>query len=98
VITARPERLRGAELTSSVGAVVLGVGLGVLAADHIGSLGLPLLLVGAVVHAWGIYDKHRLERQADSPDVWWEPMASWTCWALLAVLGIGLGGRLTGII
>ncbi|MBQ0821889.1 hypothetical protein KBI52_16980 [Microvirga sp. HBU67558] len=94
----RPDRLRLAELTSGVGAVVLGVGLGALAASHIGSLGLPLLLVGAAVHAWGMYDKHRLEQQADAPPVWWEPMAYWTCWGLLAILGAGVMGRLTGAI
>ncbi|MBO1905272.1 hypothetical protein KHP60_09855 [Microvirga sp. 3-52] len=94
----RPDRLRLAELTSGVGAVVLGVGLGVLAADHIGSLGLPLLLVGAAVHAWGMFDKHRLGRQADAPEVWWEPAAYWTCWGLLALLAVGLAGRLSGIV
>jgi hypothetical protein len=70
----------------------------VLAASHIGFLGLPLLLVGAAIHAWGMYDKHRLERRADGPDVWWEPMAYWTCWSLLALLAIGLAGRLSGIV
>ena len=94
----RPDRLRLAELTSGVGAVVLGVGLGALAASRIGSLGLPLLLVGLVVHAWGMYDKHRLERQADSPDAWWGPVAYWTCWSLLALLAVGLAGRLSGIV
>lgn len=44
----RPDRLRLAELTSGVGAVVLGIGLGVLTADSLGRFGLPLLLVGLV--------------------------------------------------
>ena len=87
---AKLDRLRFAELASGVGAVVLGVGLGVLAADQFGSLGLPLLLVGAAVHAWGMYDKHRLERQSDASAVWWEPVAYWTCWGLLAVLAGGV--------
>jgi glucan phosphorylase len=81
-----------------MGAVVLGIGLGVLAADRLGRVGLPLLLVGLVVHAWGMFDKHRLERQANAPDVWWASVTYWTCWMLLAVLGIGLASRLTGII
>jgi len=98
VTVAKPDRLRLAELTSGVGAVVLGIGLGVLAADYIGALGLPLLLIGAAVHAWGMFDKHRLEQQADVPHVWWEPMAYWTCWGLLALLAIGLAGRLSGIV
>ena len=95
---ARPDRLRRAELTSGVGALVLGIGLGVLTADRLGRFGLPLLLVGLVVHAWGMFDKHRLGRQADAQDVWWEPVAYWTCWGLLALLAVGLAGRLSGIV
>lgn len=95
---AKPGRLRLAELTSGVGAVVLGIGLGALAADRIGSFGLPLLLVGLAAHAWGMYDKHRLERQADAPDVWWEPAAYWFCWGLLAILATGVMARLTNVI
>lgn len=94
----KPGRLRLAELTSGVGAVVLGTGLGVLAADRLGRFGLPLLLVGLVAHAWGMFDKHRVERQANAPDVWWEPIAYWACWGLLAVLGAGLMARLSGVI
>lgn len=93
----RPRRLRLAELTSGVGAVVLGAGIGVLAATHLGSLGLPILLIGAAVHVWGMFDKHRVERQADAPDVWWEPLACWTCWGLLTVLAVGLVARLAEI-
>ncbi|KLK93813.1 hypothetical protein AA309_07315 [Microvirga vignae] len=94
---ARPERLRLAELMSGLGAVVLGVGLGVLAADRLGRVGFPLLLVGLVVHAWGMYDKHRLERRADAVDAWWEPVAYWTCWVLLGTIALGVIGRLLGL-
>lgn len=91
---AKPERLRLAELTSSVGAVVLGIELRVLAADRLDRLGLPLLLVGSAVHAWGMFDKHRLERQAGTPDAWWGPVAYWSCWGLLAILAAGFMLRL----
>ena len=94
---AKPERLRLAELTSGMGAVILGVGLGVLAADHLVRFGLPLLLVGAAVHAWGMFDKHRLEK-AGAPDAWWEPVAYWTCWSFLAVLALTVAARTTGLI
>jgi hypothetical protein len=98
VTIARPERLRLAELTSGVGAVVLGIGIGVLAADRLGRFGLPLLLIGGVVHVWSMFDKHRLERQASAPDVWWESVAYWACWGLLAVLTLGVMARLTSVI
>jgi hypothetical protein len=94
----RPERLRLAELTSGVGAVVLGVGLGVLTAEHLSLFGLPLLLIGAAAHGWGMFDKHRLERQAGAQNPWWEPVAYWACWGLLAFLAVGLVARLAGVI
>jgi hypothetical protein len=97
VTTAGPERLRLAELTSGVGAAVLGVGLGVLAADHFGSFGLPLLLAGAAAHGWGMFAKHRLVR-GTTPEAWWEPLAYWTCWALLAALAVAVAARTSGVV
>jgi uncharacterized membrane protein YecN with MAPEG domain len=96
VIVAKPSRRRLAELTSGVGALVLGIGLGVLAADRLYRFGIPLLLVGAVAHAWGMFDKHRLERQADAPNVWWELLVYWVCWILLGLAGLGAAVRLSG--
>lgn len=96
--TAAPGRLRLAELTSGVGALVLGIGIGALVADHLGFLGLPLLLGGGAAHAWGMYDKHRLERQADAMNVWWNPLAYWTCWGLLAVLALVVAAQAIGMI
>jgi len=95
---AKPDRLRLAELTSGVGAIVLGIGLGVLAADYLGRFGLPLLLVGATVHAWGMFDKHRMERETGMPNVWWEPLAYWTCWGLLAALALVVAAQASGMI
>ncbi|RDI57165.1 hypothetical protein [Microvirga subterranea] len=59
---ARPDRLRLPNLTSGIGVAVAGAGIGVLAASRIGSLGLPLLFIGAAAHAWGMEAKHRLEQ------------------------------------
>lgn len=95
---AKPERLRLAELMSGFGAVVLGIGLGALTANRLGHVGLPLLLVGAVAHAWGMFDKRRLERRAEAPEAWWEPVAYWVCWGLLAILAVVLMARLAGVI
>jgi hypothetical protein len=98
VTIAKPDRLRLAELTSGVGAVVLGIGLGALIGDRVGRFGLLLLLVGAAVHGWGMFDKHRLERQTDAPAVWWGPLAYWACWGLLAVLALAVAARTSGVI
>lgn len=91
-------RTRLAELTSGLGAVVLGIGLGVRLADHLIGFSLAILATGLVVHAWGMYDKHRLKRQAGTPNAWWETVAYWTCWVLLGAFAFGIAGRLSGVV
>ena len=54
-------RVKGAELLSGVGAVVLGAGLGLLFSNLLKPFTVPLLIVGLLTHAWGMFDKHRLE-------------------------------------
>ncbi len=56
-------RLRLAELTSGLGAGVLGLGQGVLAAGFLRGLGLPALIAGLLLHVWGMTDRHRLEAE-----------------------------------
>src|SRR5215211_795186 len=76
-------------LTSGVGALVLGIGLGALLGKVLGGFGLPLLIAGALVHGWGMFDKHRLEQRAGVPDVRWHVIAYWACWLLLALMALG---------
>ena len=90
----RTARLRLAELTSSVGALVLGIGLGALLGGALTGLGLPLLVTGALVHSWGMFDKHRLEQRAGAPDAGWHTVTYWGCWLLLAFVALGVAGRL----
>ena len=78
-------RLRFAELTSSVGAGVLGFGLGLLVGPRLPISGIPVLVVGLGMHVWGMFDKHRLERRAIA-ETWWSKVAYWICWILLAGL------------
>lgn len=73
-----------ADLTSGTGAVVLGTGLGVLLADWLANLALPILVSGIVMHAWGMYDKHRVEREAGEPESSWAAALYWVCWLILA--------------
>jgi predicted MFS family arabinose efflux permease len=98
VPNARTGRLRLAELTSSVGALVLGIGLGALLGNVLGGFGLPLLMAGALVHAWGMFDKHRLEQRTGAPDVRWHVVAYWACWLLLALMALGVAGRLMALL
>ena len=79
-------QLKRAETTSSVGAGVLGAGLALLFVAWLQPYTVPILLAGLVMHAWGMYDKHRLEACTAAPRVWWAELLYWGCWASLAGL------------
>jgi len=86
-------RLKRAELTSGVGALVLGIGLGALFAAYLGGAGLAVLLTGLLLHVWGMYDKHRLERGTAAVSVWWADLLYWVCWVALVLLLAFVGWR-----
>ena len=90
-------RLKRAELTSSLGALVLGAGLGALAAPWLGGATVAVLLVGLAVHAWGMYDKHHLERGSEAASVPFATALYWSCWVLIALLLAWLAARAAGI-
>ena len=89
-VTRTESRLRLAELTSSLGAGVIGVSIGVLLAGRIGSLAVPILLLGALLHAWGMFDKHRIEQRTGAADPWWSRCLYWLCWGLLGAMSVYL--------
>jgi hypothetical protein len=62
-------RLKMAELTSSVGAGILGAGIGILIASLARGVVLPLIGLGIALHLWGMVEKHRAERGTAQP-VW----------------------------
>ena len=90
VAATRARRVKLADLTSGVGALVLGVGIGALTAVRIGKLAGALVLAGALLHGWGMLDKRRLETAGAAPRVWWANVLYWVCWGALAVLAIYL--------
>ena len=77
-------RLKLAELTSGVGALVLGVGLGALSAAWIAPVAGLVALAGVLAHAFGMWDKHRLESHTQTGDVPLVAVLYWVCWLLLA--------------
>lgn len=79
-------RLKRAELTSGVGALVLGTGLGALFARYLAPAAVAVLAAGLLLHAWGMYDKHRLERGSEAESVRYATALYWVCWALLALV------------
>lgn len=76
-----------AELAGSLGAGILGLGLGLLLRAA-RSAALVTLFAGASLHAWGMWSVHRIDQGA--PTARWMSALYWTCWALLAVLGVYL--------
>jgi hypothetical protein len=76
-------RLKRAELTSGVGALVLGVGLGALFATWVGPAAGVVTLAGVFVHAFGMWDKHRLEANTTTSGPFVMALY-WVCWLLLA--------------
>lgn len=59
-------RMKLAELTSGVGALVLGVGLGALFTAWVAPAAGFITLAGVAVHAFGMWDKHRRVKGADA--------------------------------
>lgn len=85
----KSSRERFAGLTSSLGAGILGAGLGILLARNLSGLGLPFLFLGGVMHAFGMWDMRRMERNGTlSPRPLWSLLLYWICWLLLAGIGI----------
>jgi len=82
----RVVKSKRAELLSSVGAGILGAGIALLLAKALAPYAVAILLIGLVAHAYGMFEKHRLERQAEAARVWWAEVLYWVCWLALAAL------------
>jgi hypothetical protein len=79
-------RIKGAELLSGIGAVLLGAGIGLLFSNLLMPYTTPLLVVGLLTHAWGMFNKHRLESGLSVGRLWWMELLYWVCWLALLVL------------
>ncbi|HEU4691044.1 MAG TPA: hypothetical protein VFS23_21900 [Vicinamibacterales bacterium] len=79
-------RLKIAELTSGIGALVLGIGLGALFSAWVADLAIVITLIGLALHAFGMWDKHRLENASNTAAPPWVTAAYWVCWLLLVVV------------
>ena len=79
-------RLRLAELVSSLGAGILGLGIGILAASYLTGLGPAIVGAGLLLHAWGMADRHRMEAKQGAPRIWWSTLMYWLCWLSLVAL------------
>ncbi len=80
------DRLKLAELTSGVGALVLGVGIGALFPRWFGSDAIAITIAGLVLHGVGMWDKHRLESRGAPSPPGWVTILYWICWGMLGIL------------
>jgi hypothetical protein len=81
-------RLRVAELTSAVGAGVIGFGIGTWVGVTGKILTVIAIGIGGAMHAWGMADKHALDRRAGLQSPRWSIWLYWSCWLALAGLAI----------
>ncbi|HLA99277.1 MAG TPA: hypothetical protein VJL34_12550 [Anaerolineales bacterium] len=79
-------RIKRADLLASIGAGVLGAGIALLLANILASYAIPILLLGLIAHAGGMFQKHRLEQHGEGVRVWWAEALYWLCWLGLAAL------------
>jgi hypothetical protein len=87
-------RIKFAELTSGIGALVLGVGLGSVFDQWFAPAAPAILIAGVFVHGFGMWDKRRLASSVPASDDRWVTALYWLCWLLLAaVVAFLLVGR-----
>lgn len=81
---------KAAELLSTTGALVLGVGIGLILPVVGSAIGWLTIALGIVSHGWGMYAKNQVEAQAAEELPWWHRLLYWGCWLGLAALAVYL--------
>ncbi len=51
-----------------------------------------MLITGVFLHAWGMFDKHRLERGSAVHAPWWSTALYILCWTALLLLAVYIMG------
>jgi hypothetical protein len=85
-LSEKARRLKRASLLSSVGALTAGIGIGLMLPDTARPGTVPTLLVGLLVHGWGMLETHRLEGMSDAAQPRWAEALYWLCW--LSMIGL----------
>ena len=88
--------MKRAELLSTLGAGVLGMGLALLFPNVLAGYAVPILLIGIVAHTVGMFQMRSLEQQANSPRAMWMEALYWLCWLALAGLLVYIIARVMG--
>ncbi len=77
---------KAAELLSTTGALVLGVGIGLILPVAGSAIAWLTIALGIASHGWGMYERRRLDLQAGAMLPWWFQLLYWLCWIGLAAL------------
>ncbi|MBX9591251.1 MAG: hypothetical protein K2X43_18335 [Hyphomonadaceae bacterium] len=78
--------LRRAEFLALIAVLVLGIGMGALAASALSTVAVPILLVGCFTVAWAMVQKQRVEVLSGGPPALWERALYWACWAAIGIV------------
>ncbi len=85
-VTMHTSEIKKAELLSSFSAGILGAGIALLLASQLAPYAFPILLLGLIFHAAGMFRKHGLAQTESVSRIWWVEVLYWFCWAALAGL------------
>lgn len=76
-----------ADYVAFVGAGILGIGIGAIAAATFGTAAVPILLAGCFTLAWAMLQKQRVEVLSTGTPALWERALYWACWGAIAIAG-----------
>lgn len=76
-----------ADYVALVGAGILGIGIGAIAAPTPATAAVPVLLAGCFTLAWAMVQKQRIEVLSTGTPALWERALHWTCWGAIAIAG-----------
>lgn len=88
--------MKRAELLSTLGAGVLGMGIALLFPNLLAGYAIPILLIGIVAHTVGMFQMRALEQQSSRPRARWMEILYWFCWIVLAALLVYMVVRVIG--
>jgi hypothetical protein len=83
----RAARQKQIDLAASAGAGILGAGVSVLLDTWLHGAAVPLVVIGAALHGWGMLARHQAERRAGAALPHWSLALYWSCWIALLALG-----------
>jgi drug/metabolite transporter (DMT)-like permease len=81
-------RRNAAQLLSTTGAAVAGIGVGALFGEILQPFAVAILVVGLVAHVAGMIGSRRAQRAEGYRRSPLELAFYWLCWALIAILAV----------